>query len=60
MFKNTPSYAIVDLFAGVNGEKAVWDVGFYAKNVFDKQVETRSRCDPEFILRRLCGRTQRI
>ncbi len=38
-FKKTPSYAVVDLFAGINGDKAGWDVGFYAKNVFDKQVE---------------------
>jgi iron complex outermembrane recepter protein len=39
-FKATPSYQIVDLFAGINGgEKAAWDIGFYAKNVFDKQVE---------------------
>jgi iron complex outermembrane receptor protein len=39
VFKRTPSYAIVDLFAGVAGEKDVWDLGFFAKNVFDKQVE---------------------
>ena len=38
-FKNTPSYAVVDLFAGINGQDSGWDVGFYAKNVFDKQVE---------------------
>lgn len=37
--KSTPSYAILDLFAGVAGEEGVWDLGFYAKNVFDKQVE---------------------
>jgi iron complex outermembrane recepter protein len=37
--KSTPSYAILDLFAGVAGEKGVWDLGFFAKNVFDKQVE---------------------
>jgi iron complex outermembrane receptor protein len=44
-FKKTPSYAIVDLFAGVAGEKSVWDVGFYAKNVFNKEVEL-SRVTP--------------
>ena len=38
-FKSTPSYAIVDLFAGVTGNDSAWDLGFYAKNVFDKQVE---------------------
>ena len=38
-FKSTPSYAILDLFAGVAGEEGMWDVGVYAKNVFDKQVE---------------------
>ena len=38
-FKSTPSYQIVDLFAGINGGDNAWDVGFYAKNVFDKQLE---------------------
>jgi iron complex outermembrane recepter protein len=44
-FKKTPSYAIVDLFAGVAGDKSDWDVGFYAKNVFNKEVEL-SRVTP--------------
>ena len=39
VFRQTGSYAIVDLFAGVTGREGVWDLGFYAKNVFDKQVE---------------------
>jgi len=39
VFKKVPSYAILDLFAGVAGEEGVWDVGFYTKNVFDKKVE---------------------
>ena len=38
-FRSTPSYAIVDLFAGLTGPDSAWDLGFYAKNVFDKQVE---------------------
>lgn len=38
-FKSTPSYQIVDLFAGINGGDDAWNIGFYAKNVFDKQVE---------------------
>jgi len=38
-FKSTPSYAIVDLFAGLNGGDGAWELGLYAKNVFDKQVE---------------------
>jgi iron complex outermembrane receptor protein len=38
-FKSTPSYAVVDLFAGLTGNDAAWDLGVYAKNVFDKQVE---------------------
>ncbi len=38
-FKSTPSYQIVDLFAGVTGNDSGWDIGLYAKNVFDKQVE---------------------
>ncbi len=38
-FKSTPSYAVVDLFAGLNGGDSAWELGVYAKNVFDKQVE---------------------
>lgn len=35
----TPSYTLVDLFVGVRGgEDGGWDVGLYAKNVFDKLV----------------------
>lgn len=44
-FKSTPAYAVVDLFAGIAGEKGIWDLGFFAKNVFDKQVEL-SRITP--------------
>ncbi len=52
--KSTPSYQIVDLFAGVNGGNNAWDIGFYAKNVFDKQVEiarvrTINSIYPQFI-----------
>ncbi len=39
VFKPVPAYAILDVFAGLAGEDNVWDLGFYAKNVFDKQVE---------------------
>lgn len=39
VFKSTPSYAILDLFAGINGDDAAWNLGVYAKNIFDKQVE---------------------
>jgi len=45
VYKAVPSYAILDLFVGIAGEKGVWDLGFFAKNVFDKQVET-SRITP--------------
>ena len=38
-FKSTPSYAIVDLFAGITGGDGNWNLGVYAKNVFDKDVE---------------------
>ena len=37
--KNTPAYAILDLFAGIAGEKDVWNLGVFAKNVTNKQVE---------------------
>jgi len=36
---STPSYALVDLFAGLTGNDGAWDLGFYAKNVFNKQIE---------------------
>ena len=38
-FKSTPSYALVDIFAGLTGGSSNWDLGFYGKNVFNKQVE---------------------
>lgn len=38
-FKSNPDYAIVDVFAGINGGNGAWDLGLYAKNVFDKQIE---------------------
>jgi iron complex outermembrane recepter protein len=38
-FKRTPSYQIVDLFAGLSGNNGGWDIGVYAKNAFDKTVE---------------------
>jgi iron complex outermembrane recepter protein len=34
----TPAYTLVDLFAGITGNHSGWDVGIYAKNVFDKRV----------------------
>jgi iron complex outermembrane recepter protein len=46
VFKKVPSYAIVDLFAGLTGNKGGWNLGVYAKNVLDKQVEL-SRNTPE-------------
>ena len=39
VFKRTPSYALVDLFAGVSGGDGAWNLGVYAKNVFDKNAE---------------------
>ena len=38
-FKQTGSYAIADLFAGLTGNDRAWELGVYAKNVFNKQVE---------------------
>jgi iron complex outermembrane receptor protein len=35
----TEAYEILDLFAGLTGTKAGWELGVYAKNVFNKQVE---------------------
>ena len=45
MFKAVPAYAILDLFAGMTGEENVWELGFFAKNVTNKQVEI-SRVTP--------------
>jgi iron complex outermembrane recepter protein len=39
VFKPTPSYAVLDLFAGIAGQDNIWDLGFFAKNVTNKQVE---------------------
>ena len=39
VFKSVPSYAILDLFAGIAGDDSGWNLGVYAKNVFNKQVE---------------------
>ncbi|WP_162527150.1 TonB-dependent receptor [Sphingomonas solaris] len=38
-FRGTPSYTVVDLFAGLTGDESIWDLGIYAKNAFDKQAE---------------------
>jgi iron complex outermembrane recepter protein len=38
-FRRTAPYAVVDLFAGITGNKGRWDLGVYAKNAFDKQSE---------------------
>lgn len=38
-FKSTPSFTIVDLFAGLTGNDSGWELGVYGKNVFNKQVE---------------------
>jgi iron complex outermembrane recepter protein len=39
VFRPTPSYAILDLYAGITGQENVWELGFFAKNVTNKQVE---------------------
>ncbi|TVV76266.1 TonB-dependent receptor [Sphingomonas solaris] len=39
VYRKTRAYTIVDLFAGITGNRAGWDLGVYAKNVFDKNVE---------------------
>lgn len=38
-FRKTSSFAIVDLFAGLTGNNSGWDIGVYAKNVFDVNKE---------------------
>jgi iron complex outermembrane recepter protein len=38
-FRGTDSYWVVDLYAGLTGNDGGWDLGLFAKNVFDEQVE---------------------
>ena len=38
-FRETDGYTIVDLFAGLTGNDGGWDLGLYAKNLFDEQAE---------------------
>lgn len=41
--RTTSPYAIVDLFAGIADHSGAWDIGAYAKNVFNRKIElTRS------------------
>ncbi|HEX7855058.1 MAG TPA: TonB-dependent receptor plug domain-containing protein [Sphingobium sp.] len=37
-FRPTKAYALVDLFAGVTDAGGAWDIGVYAKNLFDTKV----------------------
>lgn len=37
-FRSTKPYAIVDLFAGVRDPKGAWELGLYAKNLFNTKV----------------------
>ena len=39
VYKSTPSYAILDLFAGITGNRGAWNLGVFAKNVTNKQME---------------------
>lgn len=38
-FTGTKAYALVDLFAGVTGGEGAWEIGIFAKNVFNKRIE---------------------
>lgn len=41
------AYTLVDLFGGFTGGEGGWDIGFYAKNVFDRHIElTRNAITP--------------
>jgi len=39
VYTRTPAYAVLDLFAGITGQKGIWDLGIFAKNVTNKQAE---------------------
>ena len=45
VFKAVPAYAVLDLFAGLTGGNNGWELGLFAKNVTNKQVEI-SRVTP--------------
>jgi iron complex outermembrane receptor protein len=34
-----PAFTLVDFFAGVRDNSGAWEVGLYAKNLFDKRAE---------------------
>lgn len=48
-FRKAPAFTIVDLFAGVTGGDGAWDLGIYAKNVFDKNVELGRVATPNIV-----------
>lgn len=42
-FDDVPAYALINLYAGIRDPDGVWDVGFFAKNLFNsRQVLTRN------------------
>lgn len=48
VFRTAQSYALADLFAGLSGSKG-WELGVYAKNVFNTQVELGRTLTPNTI-----------
>lgn len=48
-FRETDAFTIVDLFAGVAGGNGAWDLGVYAKNVFNETVELGRLATPNLV-----------
>jgi iron complex outermembrane recepter protein len=47
--REAKAHTLVDLFAGLTGGDGAWDLGVYAKNVFNEKTElTRSAILPEY------------
>ncbi|WP_395393586.1 TonB-dependent receptor [Novosphingobium sp. BL-8A] len=44
-YDDVPDYALVNLFAGLRADDGAWEIGFYAKNVFNT-TETLTRTTP--------------
>ncbi|WP_395327831.1 TonB-dependent receptor plug domain-containing protein [Novosphingobium sp. BL-8H] len=45
IYDDVPDYALVNLFAGLRADDGAWEIGFYAKNLFNT-TETLTRTTP--------------
>lgn len=45
-FDDVKAYALVNLYAGIRAPNGAWDIGLYAKNIFDTERVTRRDISP--------------